>query len=180
MFEDAFGEIFDEGNEGTNARGINDVLEHLTRLMEEHDMPISLALEGLLNILKPGKTDISHDVITQFRTAMFLQDHGEVAEHIAAVWLTEFPWGIGFHFGFDEDYEVQAMSAEAKLAVIKALCAILRSGGIPAVMVNDRIRITHPVSGDEQDIDVESVVNQFRNEIDTELTDWMKRWMPDQ
>lgn len=195
-----FGDIFDEDGVGRNAKDLEDLLKHMTHLMQEHEMPMMLALEGLLNILKPGATEMSHDIIIPFRACMFLQGHGEVMEHVGAVWFTEFPWGLGFHFGFEPGYVDQRMSFEAKRAVVRSLCAILQAGGINAELSsNDRIKILHD-DGKEQSIDVEQVVDQFRSEMEQELgpdapdekpeppdaaketeqiTDWMKRWMPD-
>lgn len=195
-----FGDIFDDDGIGRNASDLSDVLSHIGHLMEDQGMPVMLALEGLLNILKPGATESSHDIMDKVAVCMFLQGHGDVMEHIAAIWLTEFPWGLGFHFAFEPDY-VGTMSYEAKHAMIRSLCAILQAGKINAEMTgSDRIKITHD-DGKEQNIDVEQVVDQFRSEMEQELgpdapekpdeppdatketkqiTDWMKRWMPDQ
>lgn len=200
-FEDGFGEIFDENDEGRSAKGMEDVLGHLTHLIEHHEVPVSKVLEALLNILQPGSTESSHDVLGMFRVCMFLQGHGDVLEHFGAIWLTEFPWGVGFHIGIERGFSANSMSFEAKRAMIRSLCAVMQAGGINAEMTErDRIKITHN-HGKEQDIDIDQVVNQFREELDEKLgpdapidpqisditseeqeqiTDWMKRWLPDQ
>jgi hypothetical protein len=191
------GDIFDEGGLGRSADDLEEVLDHLTHLMTDHDMPASVALEGLLNILKPGSTETSHDVLAQFRVCMFLQGQGDVLENINALWLTAFPWGLGFHLGLDKDFATEQMSFETKRAMIRSLCAILQAGNIPAEMTDkDRIKITDP-SGREQNIDIDTVISEFRSEMEAELgpdalieptepdqagqqiTDWMKRWLPD-
>jgi hypothetical protein len=196
-FGDELGDLFDEGEAGKNADDLNEVMEHITHLMEDEGMPATLALEGLLNILKPGATDLSHDVMGPFRAAMFVQGHGEMCEHVQAVWFTAFPWGLGFHFGIEKG-KLTALSYETKRAVIRALCAVVNAGGIKAEMTdNDRIKITRD-DGSKQNIDIDQVVGQFREELEQELgpdaptkpsplprdvqglTDWLKRWMPDQ
>jgi hypothetical protein len=192
----SFGDIFDEDGVGRNASSLEDLLGHLTHLITEHEMPTMYALEGLLNILKPGATDMSHDVMNAFRVCMFLQGHGDVMEHIGAVWLTTFPWGLGFHFGFEPDFVTDRMSYEAKHAIMRSLCAILQAGGITAELTSkDLIKITRD-NGDEQSIDIDTVVSEFRSEMEKELgpdapeeptkpdesgkqvTDWMRRWLP--
>jgi len=188
------GDIFDDDDSGANAGNLEEVMKHLHHLMTEHDMPPSFALEGLLNILKPGATDMSTDILHQFKVAMYVQgpEFEFVADKCGVLWLSTFPWGLGFHFGFEHGFATEQMSFEARRAVIRALCAILKAGGINAVMTDkDRIKVTRK-NGEEQDIDIDKVVNQFRNEIESELGpdaapdpseevkeigDWMKRWM---
>lgn len=198
-FGNDLGDIFDESEAGKNAADLNDVLEHMTHLMTEHDMPVMLALEGLLNILKPGSTNMTHDVMGPFRAAMFVQGHGDVCEHVQAVWFSVFPWGLGFHFAIEKGVS-SSLGFEAKRAVIRALCAVINAGGITAEMTdNDRIKVTKP-DGGEQSIDIEQVVDQFRDELEKELGpdavdlterdqlprdvqelgDWLKRWMPEE
>lgn len=191
---DGFGDLFDESEDGMAADNFEQVMDHMTRLMEDHGMPVTEALDGMLNLLKPGATDSSHDILQDFRIAMAVQGHLDAARTVRALWLIMFPWGLGFHFGFDRDFDTNGMPREHKHAVLRSLAAILNAGGIEAsVTDNDLLRIKQP-GNPEQNIDV--VVTKFRQELDAELgpdapfeglprdgpelKDWLQRWMPEE
>ena len=191
---DEFDEIFEETDHARTGAGVEEMMEHLTEMMEAGRVDGSDALEALLNLMKPGATERSHDILLQFRAAMYALDFGEVAERVPVVWLTTFPWGIGFHFGFDEDYPVPAMSKAARNAVIRSLCAVLQAGGMKATLSKDNKILIVDDEGTEQSIHVEHVIAEFREELDHELgpdapvpdaspegsqqvSEWMKRWM---
>lgn len=192
---EGFGDLFDEGDGGDNIEDIHQLIAHLDHLVNDHDMPIHLVVETVLNIMKPGATEMSHDVLQHFYVAMAAQEQLLVGKSVTTLWLTEFPWGVGFHFGFDRGIDPNAMSAEAKRAIVKSLAAILNAssaiGPIATVTGNDQLRISRE---GQDDIDV--VVTQFRQELDSELgpdapheglprdglelRDWLRRWMPDE
>lgn len=201
---DDFGEIFDQSDAGrpVNDGDIAEVLGRAIAMIEDGRAKLPDVIEGILNMMRPGSTQNSHDILRQFQTAMHALDFGEVGEQVCALWLTMFPWGIGFHIGFDPDYPVAAMSKEAKRATIRSLCAVLQSGKINAKLNEDgRICITD-ADGDEHEVQLDQIVEQFRDEIDEklgpatvgpdgegplerelspeetkEISDWMKRWM---
>lgn len=194
---DGFGDLFDDGEEGV-ASNMEEVVEHMTHLMQEHDMPLVIALDSMLNLLKPGATDSSHDVLHHFYVAMYALDHGEVAKNVKCLWFTAFPWGMGFHFGFEQGYDVGGLTKDEKRAVVKSLAAILNAVGYKAEVTDkDLLRVSRQPgeeNGETKDIDV--LVTQFREELDSELgpdapsndlprsgpdlRDWLRRWMPDQ
>ena len=190
--KDDFGEIFEGGPWGRPAESLTEVLERMTEMMEEGKVALPDILEALLNMVRPGSTENSHDVLQQFIVSMYALGYGEVGKQVEALWLTMFPWGLGFHIGFNREYPVPAMSKEARKAIHAALCGILQAGSIKAVLTDEgRIRITGE-DGDEHDVDINRVVAEFRDELDQELgpdakpeaaadeqeiTDWMRRWM---
>lgn len=192
--KDGFGELFDEDDDGGSPADMEQVMNHIDHLIADHNMPISDVLESLLNLLKPGATDMSHDVIQHFRVAMAVQGHIDAANHVKALWFTRFPWGLGFHFGFEEGFNVNGMPSEHKRAIVRSLAAILTSGGITATVTDDDLlHVKNPTEGDQ---DIEVVLTKFRQELDAELgpdapqeglprdgpelREWLKRWMPEE
>ena len=188
------GGIFEDDDNGHATSDIQEVLDHMTERIREGTVTMPECLEGILNLVCPGRTDNSHDVLREFRTAMAVQGFHEVGKKVEALFLTIFPWGMGFHLGFESEYPVKAISHDGKTAIVKSLCAILVQGDVNAEVTEaGRIRITSP-EGDEQSIGIDDVVKEFRKELDQELgpskmeqpdkgpdddaiADWMKRWM---
>ena len=188
-------DLFDDNEEGKSATDISEILEHATHLIEDHHMPVSLAIEGLLNTISPGKTDMSTDILNSFQVGMNVAGYREVASNVAALWLSIFPWGVGVHMAFKDDYPQSAISKTARKAIVKVLTSIMQTGGINAEFVDDgddgKIRILKD-DGEEQDV----IVGRFREELDAELgpdapappkppdedgpavSEWMKRWLP--
>ena len=191
---DDLGGIFEDDENGHATSSIHEVLDHMTSKINEGELSVGDCIEGLLNLMSPGRTDNSHDVLREFRVAMAIQGYLPVAKNVQGLWLTIFPWGMGFHVGFEQDYPVAAISHDAKQAMIKSLCSILQVGDVNAFIgPNGRITITSD-DGDEHEVNVAGMVQQFNKEMDQELgpsavqqpgdtetgeaiTDWMKRWM---
>jgi hypothetical protein len=193
-FHDSGFDIFDQDGDGQPTDDVRFVLERMIALMESGKCTMADGLEGLLNMLRPGSTKTSHDILQQFLVGMHVQGFGELGHQVHAIWLTTFPWGIGFHIGFNPEYPPEAMSDKGKQAIIQTLCGILQAGHINAAMTEEgRIRITEE-DGTEHDVQVDHLVDQFRTEIDEKLgpdgpiddgvspeqaeqiTEWMKRW----
>lgn len=188
------GGIFEDDENGRSTGDIHEVLDHMTARIQAGELNVGECLEGLLNLMTPGRTENSHDVLREFRTAMAVQGFMPVAKNVQGLWLTIFPWGMGFHLGFEHDYPVKAISHDAKQAIVKSLCAILVQGDVNAsISPNGRITITSD-EGDEHEVNVAGMVRQFNDEMEKELgpsaveqpgdtttgdaiTDWMKRWM---
>ena len=188
------GGIFEDDENGHATSDLAEVLDHMSRKIQEGEVTIPECVEGLLNLLSPGRTDNSHDVLREFRTAMAALGFIAVAKNVEGLWLTIFPWGMGFHVGFSPDYPAKAMSHDARLAFTKSLCAILVQGDVNAsVSPNGKITITSD-EGHEHEVNIDGMVRQFNDEMERELgpskieqpadtteneavTDWIKRWM---
>jgi hypothetical protein len=188
------GGLFEDDEYGKGSSDIQEIMAVMGKMIDAEVLTVPDAIEALLNLVKPGRTEHSHDIIQPFRTAMVIQGFKDVGEKVECLWLTVFPWGMGFHMGFDPEYPVSAIGHDGKMAIVKSLCAILVQGGVNAV-VNDegRIKITTD-DGEEQEVDIDNVVQEFRKELDSELgpsvgepltdekedeaiTDWIKKWM---
>lgn len=188
-----FGGLFADDPNGQEAHNLQDVLEVMTNGLESGRIDVADALECLLNIVKPGATEMSHDILSAFKSSMYVLGFKEVANQVKALWLTLFPWGIGFHMGFEKDYPVRAMSTDARKAMVTALVAVLNAGGIDAVVSPSGHITVSTEDGETQSMNIDSIVAEFREELDTELgpspapqpadettteiTDWMRRWM---
>ncbi len=189
------GGIFEDDENGRGTSDLSEVMNFMSEAIQADKLTVPDAVEALLNLVKPGRTDDSHDILREFRTAMAVQGYLEVADQVQGLWLTIFPWGLGFHMGFEPEYPVAAISHDGKAAIIKSLCAILQQGHVNA-SVNEKGRINIVSDeGDEQTIDIDQVVKEFRKELDVELgpdpkpnkpepnvedesiTDWIKKWM---
>jgi len=185
---DPFDGLFEEGHYGRGVSDLGEVLDFMNNAIDEGKLNQVDAIESLLNLARPGSTEASHDVLSLFKVAMAVLGFNEIGKQCEGLWLTVFPWGIGFHMGFFGDYPVAAISPEGRAAVVRSLAAVLQSGGVDAEYTSEgKIRITNE-EGEEQHIGIEHVMREFREQIDEELgpsitppdptiTDWMKRWM---
>lgn len=189
---DDLGGIFEDNENGRSVSDLGEVMDFMSQAIRDDKITTIDALEALLNLVHPGKTDISHDILREFRTGMALQGQIDLGNKIEAVWLTVFPWGMGFHIGFNREFDTSSIGNDGKLAVVKSLCAILVQGGVDAVVLpNGRIQITGD-DGDEQEVDIDKIVKEFRKELDEELdapnvkpdpkedeaiSDWIRKWM---
>ena len=88
-------EIFDESGGGVGA-----TLEQLLEWMNEHvqygDMDIRQVVEVMIDIVRPGSSENSHDVRPMWAAAMWVQGYGSIAECVPAMYLNTMPWGLGF------------------------------------------------------------------------------------
>ena len=168
-FDDDFGE---------EVHDINGVMDALTAMIESGKINTVDALDAILNVMRPGATESSHDILQQFMACLHTLDAGHVADQVGAAWLSSFPWGLGLHLGVNKAFQP---TESDKAAMTRALYGILKAGKSPVAMRDGKIMYV-----DEHG--VESIVSAFREELDTEptepssdmktATEWLKRWMP--
>jgi hypothetical protein len=187
---DRWGDIFDNDDGFVTASSITEVLAHLTEGMEAGKIEVPDALAALLNIVRPGSTEDSHDIRHHLMVAMIAQGFEAEARQIMGAYLTEFPWGIGLHLCIHRDGQHSSaddFTDQARAALIKSLRGCLCAGGINAT-INDDGTI-HIGKGGVYSVDHQ--VEKFREELDRdlpsidddiedggEIADWMKRWIP--
>jgi len=178
-------EIFDPDGEGQPG-GLTEIMALCQHAIDEHDMDIREALGYIIDMIRPGNSDNSHDVKPMWAGAMWAKGFGHVAEKVAGMYLNTMPWGLGFAIAIEPDFSYEALSAEAQRAMIESLAVVIRMGGITAeVSENNTIRVTLE-DGGTSDITVDNIVGQFRKELDQELGPdapekghgHMGRWMP--
>jgi hypothetical protein len=187
-FDDDMFNIFDDDDNFENASSLGGVMKHLTEGMEADKIKVTDAIEALLNIIKPGSTDMSHDIRHHLIVAMIAQHFEVEARRILGAFLTQFPWGFGLHIMIhDRENE---FSPEAQRALIASIHACLVAGGIKATLTDTGIHID---SEQGSVYSVDQQVEQFREELDArlgpdadqtydndamkEVSEWMKRWM---
>ena len=168
-FDDDFGE---------EVHDLEGVMDALTKMIESGKITTVDAIDAILNIMRPGATDSSHDILQTFKACLHTLDAGHIADPIGAAWLSSFPWGLGLHLGVNKAF---VPTETDKLLMTKALFGVLKAGSSPVAMRDGKIIMT-----DEEGI--ESIVTAFREELDTEptepssdmksATEWLKRWMP--
>jgi hypothetical protein len=90
-FDDDKFNIFDENDDFENVSNLNDVMKHLTEGMEEDKIKVGDAIEALLNIIKPGSTENSHDIRHHLMVAMIAQHFEVEAKRILGAYFTQFP-----------------------------------------------------------------------------------------
>ena len=159
-------------------------MQLINRAVEEHDMPFEEAVGYLCDMVRPGHSEHSHDVKPMFVGAMFAYGYGHLCDNFGALYLNSMPWGIGFNIGVKPEFDFNACSADEQRAIIQSFACVLRCGGMDVTVGDDNRLIIHNLEGgDDDEMTVESIVGQFRQQIDKELgpdapDDPIRRWMP--
>jgi hypothetical protein len=180
---DLFGE--NEFGRPVDARGLFEFIEHM---VEEHDLEPSLALDVLVDMIRPGNSENSHDVKPLWVGAMWALGFGEVCDNISGMYLNVMPWGVGFALYTEKDFSFKALSPQAQRGFIESMCIVLQTGEMNAhVDEHNHICITDD-EGRVTTMPPEAIIRQFREEIETELgpdapepgkpNDPTRRWMP--
>jgi hypothetical protein len=173
---------FDIFGNGDEPAGIVEVLQMIQHHVETHKMTYLDACNIVIDMIKPGHSDTSHDIRPMWTGAMFALGYGEVAHQFTALYLNEMPWGIGFAVSTEPDFEFTALSPDAQRTVMLALAACLRAGGIiVTIHDNNTLDIERP-DGEASTMSMDDVVGQFRKEMEKELgpdrpDDPWKKWM---
>lgn len=148
-------------------------------------MSFEEAVGILIDIVRPGNSENSHDVRPLFAGAMFAYGQGDLVEKFGAVYLQILPWGVAFSIRVEKDMHYADLATEQQLAIVKSLCVVLQSGGMNAVVGEDGKIILTSDEGETTQVDIDSIVGQFRQELDRDLgptgpdtDDPMRRWMP--
>ena len=174
------------GDEGPGRPGsIEEIFNLVRHSVDEHGMDFEEAVNIIIDLIRPGTSDNSHDVKPIFVGAMHAYGYGDVVEKFEAVYLTIMPWGVGFSIQVERGLRYEELEGGAQQAIVKSLCVVLQSGGMKAyVNDNNHIILTSP-DGEETDLNVDDIVSQFRVQLEKELgpdgeepEDPMKRWMP--
>jgi hypothetical protein len=179
--------IFGENEFGKPADP-HQLFEYIDHMVKEHDMPVKQALDILIDMVRPGTSENSHDVRQLWVGAMHAYGFAEVCDSIPSMWLNVMPWGVGFAIHVDHEFNFKALSKPAQRSVIEAMAIVLRAGGMGATVNDDNeITITND-EGETSTMTVDSIVKQFRNELEEELgpdaeepknpNDPFGRWMP--
>jgi hypothetical protein len=168
---------FEETEGFSAARDLEEVLDFLTQAIENGKLNTVDAIDAILNLMRPGATDSSHDILMNLHACLHALDASHIADNIGVAWLSSFPWGFGLHLGFHKNF---TPTANDNQLMTKALFGVLKAGSSPVAMKDGKIMITDKDG-------IERIVSAFREELDTEppepsddpqaATDWLKRWM---
>jgi hypothetical protein len=163
---------------------IKSVMKLIQHAVEDHDMPFQEALGYICDMVRPGNSEHSHDVKPLFVGAMFAYGYGHLCDNFGAIYLNSMPWGIGFNIGVLPEFDFNSCSADEQRAIIQGFAVILRCGGMEVTVGDDNRLILHnPDDGEVSEMSMDSIVGQFRREMDKELgpdapEDPTRRWMP--
>jgi hypothetical protein len=176
-------DIFGESDDGRPGN-IEEVMELIRHSINEHGMTFEDAVGVLVDLVRPGNSENSHDVKPMFMGAMFAFGFGDLAHKFGSLYLNSMPWGIGFSIAVEHGLHFNDLPTGAQNAIVQSLCVVLQIGGLSARVEDGHIILTSP-EGDESTVDVDSIVGQFREQMDKELgpdgpepDDPMRRWMP--
>lgn len=159
-------EIFHEDEGHRRAADMVEILAWMEHAVDEHHADPDEVVQVMIDLLRPGTSENSHDVKPIWSGAMWALGYGAVAEQVAALWLNTMPWGLGFAISVEKDFRFEALSDDAKHAVIRSLCAVIQMGGLKADITTEG---TIRVEGMDDEISTEHLVGQFRHEIEREL-----------
>jgi hypothetical protein len=160
-----------------------ELMDLLRHQVEDHDMTTEEALGIVVDMLRPGNSDNSHDVRPIFIGALYALEHGDLGQQFESVYINTMPWGIGFVIATHKGFSFATLDKAQQSAIVRSLCVTLQAGGMAATVDDDnRIRITGP-DGDTMEVDIDEIVSQFRTQLDEELgpdgpDDPMQQWMP--
>jgi hypothetical protein len=167
----------------SDSNRLDEVMALISHYVSEHDMPTEAAINILLDIVRPGGSDNSHDVRPMFVGAMWALGFGYLCPKIESLYINSMPWGVAFAISTDKDFRFDHLSKTEQQGVIKSLCLMLQAGGLNARVSADNHIILTDDAGEETRMDIDTMVSQFRVEIDKELgpdrpEDPMRKWMP--
>jgi len=161
--------IFGENEDGRPG-SFEEILELTKHFVEEHDMPPYEAMGYIIDMVRPGHSDNSHDVRPIFVGAMYALGFGELSEKFGSVFVNTMPWGVGFCIGVDHDFDFHATSPEGRQAVMRSLCVILESGGMNVSLDGEQhILMQMGDDGPSTKLNIDDIVAGFRRSMDDEL-----------
>ena len=176
-------DLFSDDGPGTPG-DMKSVMELINNAIEHHNMSFEEAVGYLCDMVRPGHSENSHDVKPMFVGAMFAYGYGHLCENFGAIYLNIMPWGLGFNIGVLPGFNFNDCSDEEQRAIIQGFAVILRCGGMEVTVGGDNRLILHnPDDGEVSEMSMDSIVGQFRQQMDQELgpdapEDPTRRWMP--
>jgi len=176
-------EIFSDDGIGRPG-GAEQIMEMINHAIEHHDMSFEEAVGYLCDMVRPGNSEHSHDVKPMFVGALFAYGYGYLCDNFGALYLNTTPWGIGFNIGVKPEFDFHNCSDDEQRAIIQGFAVVLRCGGMEVTVgADNRLIIHNPDGGENSEVSMESIVGQFRQQMDQELgpdapEDPTKRWMP--
>ena len=185
MEDDDF-EIFASDQEGRPSN-IDEVMALIRHHVNEHDMTTQEALGIIIDLVRPGTGENSHDVRPLFVGAMWAHGKGYLCDQFEGIFITTMPWGIGFSIATKQGFKFDQLFKDEQNTITESLCNVLQAGGLEARLDGDNKIILTAPDGEESTMDMDDIVAQFRVELDEELgpdagkpdpDDPMGRWMP--
>ena len=179
-------EVFDGKGGWGIPSDMEGLLEWMNHLIEEHNESLPTVINVLVDMVRPGTSENSHDVKPIFVGALYALGHGDIAEKFAAMYLNLMPWGLGFCISVEQGFTFESLGNVKQRAIIQAMAAVLESGGMECVVTEDNtIRVLNPDSDEHTDYTAETLIGQFRQSMEQELgpdapgrEDPTKRWIP--
>lgn len=161
----------------------DEVMALIRHYVDTHDLPQSEAIDIILDIIRPGGSDNSHDVRPMFVGAMWATGFGYLCDKIESLYINSMPWGVAFSIATEKGFRFQRLAKLEQEGIIRCLCAVLQAGGLKARVNAENHIILTDDEGTESTMDIDAMVSQFRVEIDDALgpdkpDDPMRRWMP--
>lgn len=156
----------DEG--GGSPGSFEEVLSLIMHAVEDHGMTMEQAIDIVIDMVRPGQSEHSHDVRPVFTGALYALGYGVIASNFKALYLNTMPWGIAFSVGVEQDFEFYALAKDAQRAVIMSFVAVLQAGGLDATITDENQILLKSPDG-ESSMTMDGIVSQFRAQLDEEL-----------